>query len=214
MKIIKQSLVFAVLAIPTGSLYGWRVERFGKVQKNEVSVSAKGLYVSVRGSASPLIYLLKVPEKVSKFKIEGEFHGLPKFSDISMQGQRGFDDYALRLGLVIPGDHRLRGLKALFSPLWIRNLFLQVPDGRGLGLVQFFNFTQNPTQLGSSRIHPLSDLMREDFVALVDKAGSFKLEHTLAKPLETAAIWISIDGDDTKSNFDVSVSKLELMSTE
>ena len=209
MKNIKTIFALAVLAIPTTSMEGWRIERFGKTRQNEVTASKSGLRIRIRNSASPLIYPLKSPVRVGKFTIEGKFFGLPKFSNASRQGQKGFDDYALRLGLVVPGDRRLTGVKAIFTPLWIKNLFHQVPEGMGLGHIQFFNFTQNPTQVGKSRIHPISDLMREDFVTLIQGTGEFKYEHTLVNPIEAAAVWISIDGDDTSSEYEVLISRLE-----
>lgn len=205
--------MFAVLVIPTEKLDGWRTEKFSNIPSNEVSASGNGLLVRVRKSASPLIFPLKSPLKILGFKITGEFRGLPKFSDTSKQGQKRSDDYALRVGLIIPGEKRLSGVKKFFASQWVKQLYSQVPSGLGLDHVHFFNVTQNPSQAGKSRVHPASDLMREEFIALAEKNGPFTYEYSLKQPLEAVAVWISIDGDDTKSEYEVLLSRMELVTS-
>lgn len=203
-------LTFAALVIPTEKMAGWRIEKFSNIPRNEVSASRNGLLVRVRKSASPLIFPLNSPEKVVSFKIAGEFHDLPKFSDVSKQGQKGSDDYALRVGFIIPGEKRLSGIKKFFASQWVKQLYSQVPSGLGLDHVHFFNVTQNPSQIGQSRVHPASELMREEFIALAEKNGPFTYEYSLKRPLEAVAIWISIDGDDTSSDYEVLISDLQI----
>ena len=204
-------LMFAVLMIPTDKMDGWQTEKFSGIPSNEVSASTRGLLIHVKKSASPLIFPLKSTEKISGFKISGEFHGLPKFSDLSKQGQKGWDDYPLRIGLIVPGEKQLSGVKKLFATQWVKHLYAQVPSGMGLDHIHFFNISQNPSQVGKLREHPASNLVREEFIASVDKVGAFAYEFTLKQPLETVAVWISIDGDDTNSSYDVVISKLEFV---
>ena len=208
---LPKALLFAALVIPTQGMEGWRIEKFSRIPGNEISATINGLLVRVKRSASPLIYPLKSAIKVKSFKVSGEFRGLPRFSDISKQGEKGADDYALRVGLIIPGEKRLAGVKKLLASQWVRHLYSQVPKGTGLDHIHFFNITQNPSQVGKTREHPASDLMREDFFALAEKKGPFTYEFTLKQPLEAVAVWISIDGDDTKSEYDVLISNLELV---
>ena len=191
--------MFAALVIPTEKMDGWRMEKFSRIPSNEVSASKNGLLIRVRKSASPLIFPLQSAMQVTGFKISGEFLGLPKFSDVKQQGQKRSDDYALRVGIIVPGEKRLSGVKKVLASQWVRHLYSQVPVGSGLDHVHFFNVTQNPAQVGKSREHPASDLMQEDFFTSVEKAGPFSYEHTLREPLKAVAVWISIDGDDTKS---------------
>ncbi|MGE0633433.1 MAG: hypothetical protein AB7O96_13560 [Pseudobdellovibrionaceae bacterium] len=206
-----RSLLFAAMVIPTQQMDVWRTEEFLNILSNKVSASEKGLFIQVQRSASPLIFPLKSRVKVTGIKVSGAFHGLPKFSDVSQQGLKGSDDYALRIGIIVPGDKRLSGVKKIFASQWVRQLYNQVPSGTGLDHVHFFNMTQNPAQVGKSRKHPASDLMEEEFIFLIEKAGSFGYNYELNHPLEAVAVWISIDGDDTKSDYDVLVSKLELV---
>ena len=201
--------LFAALAIPTEQMDGWRTEKFSRIPSNEVTASEKGLLIRVRKSASPLIFPLQSALQVTGFKISGEFLGLPKFSDVKQQGQKGSDDYALRIGIIVPGEKRLSGVKKFLASQWVRHLYSQVPAGSGLDHVHFFNVTQYPAQVGKSREHPASDLMQEDFFTSVEKAGPFTYEHHLREPLKAVAVWISVDGDDTKSEYEVLISRLE-----
>ncbi len=205
-----KSFLFAAMVLPTTNLTDWKIEQFSRVPKNEVTASAKGLLIRINGSAGPLIYPLKAKAKISGFKITGEFFGLPKFTNPLLQGEKGFDDYPLRLGFVIPGEKKLSGLKKMVAAQWVKNLYTQVKDGTGINSVHFFNVTQNPQQVGKTRTHPASDLFQETFFAEVKLSGPFAYDFQFKEPLETIAIWLSIDGDDTKSTFDVLISGLEL----
>lgn len=208
--IANRTVLMAVLVIPTKQASLWEQEKYSHIPKNEVSFSERGILIRVIRSASPLIFRLDSTKKVTGFHVRGEFRGLPNFADVGMQGEKGADDYALRVGFVIPGNKRLTGLKKLFAPAWVANLYSKAPDGSGLDRIQFFNVTQNPLQFGQHRVHPLSDLIQEDFFALASKVGAFDYDYVFKQPLEVSAVWISIDGDDTKSIFDVTISSIEL----
>lgn len=205
-----QSFLFAAIVIPTNSLTDWKTEKFSSVPKNETTASPNGLFVQVKSSAGPLIFPLKSKTKIAGFKIRGEFQGLPKISNPSLQGEKGFDDYPLRLGFVVPGEKKLSGFKKLIAAQWVKNLFEQVKDGTGIDSVRFFNITQNSQQVGKTRKHPASDLFQETFFAEVKLSGPFAYDFQFEEPLDAIAIWLSIDGDDTKSTFDVLISGLEL----
>lgn len=202
--------MWALLAIPLKGRDRWETEKFRRIPANEVTFSATGAKIKVKASASPLIFPLATEKELTGFHIRGEFNGLPKFSEVGRQGEKGADDYALRVGFVISGEKRLTGLKKMFAPAWIVNLYSKVPKGSGVDHIEFFNLTQNPAQVGQSRMHPLSDLIRENFFALVQATGPFVYDFTFRKPLKTAALWLSIDGDDTKSVYEVVLGKLEL----
>jgi hypothetical protein len=205
------SFFLAAMMIPTTDLKDWKLEQFSDTPKNEISASSNGILVKVKSSAGPLIYPLKAATQVKGFKIKGQFLSLPQFKDMSLQGEKKNDDYPLRIGFVIPGDKKLSGIKRLFAPQWIKNLYQQAPTGMGIESVQFFNITQNPAQVGKSRTHPALKLIKENFFAEVKAPGPFVFEHSLTEPIEAVAVWISIDGDDTKSDFEVLISELEIL---
>ena len=200
----------AVIMIPLQNSGEWKQETYSKIPKNEVAFSTDGLLVKVDKSASPLIFPLQPVKNVERFRISGDFRGLPKISTSSIQGSKGEDDFALRIGFVIPGQNRLSGLKRFFAPAWITGIYSAIPSDSGIERVQFFNVTQSRTLLGRSRIHPSSELISEEFFALAERDGPFDYSYDFKEPIETAAIWISIDGDDTKSKFDVLIRQMEI----
>lgn len=203
-------LMMAIVVIPLQSLNGWKIEKFNKIEQNEVTASAEGLNIKVNSSAGPLVYSFSPKLRVLGFKVEGEFRGLPKFKKPSDQGTKGNDDYPLRIGFVVPGSKKLSGLRKLLAPSWVSQLYSFLPPNSGLDRVQFYNVTQSTSQLGDSRKHPASDLINEEFFALAEKAGPYSFSYKLKTPLEAVAIWLSIDGDDTKSNFEVFIKNLNV----
>ncbi len=209
-----QSFLFATLVVPTTHLNAWKSEKFSNVPKNETTVSPQGLLIRVNSSAGPLIYPLKSKIEILGFKVRGEFKGLPNMTNPSLQGETGFDDYALRLGFVLPGDKKLSGFKKLIAAQWVKNLYEQVKGEAGIDSVHFFNVTQNPKKVGQIRTHPGSDLFKEEFFVEVKKSGPFEYDLQFKKPIEAIAVWLSIDGDDTKSVYDVLISSLELHVTD
>jgi hypothetical protein len=166
--------------------------------------------IKVKESASPIFYSFDRKYKIIGFKVAGEFKGLPIFKNIADQGNKKVDDYPLRIGLIVSGDKKISGLKKFFAPDWVIRLYEQIPSEFGLDHVHFFNVTQNKNQLGLKRIHPSSDLITEEFIKLVDKPGSFNIEHRLKEPLSVLGIWLSVDGDDTMSEYSVILSNLEI----
>lgn len=203
-------VMLAVLVIPTSQITCWNTEKFSGIEANGVTVSKNGILVTVRKSASPLIYDFKSELKIKGFTVSGEFLGLPHFADVSKQGTSDQDDFPLRIGFIVPGEKRLSGFKKIFASDWVKNLYKRVPPGAGLDHIQFFNVTQNEKQVGQERIHPKSELIHEKFFAVVKTLGAYKFTYTLDMPISAIALWISIDGDDTKSDYDVLISELSL----
>lgn len=66
------------------------------------------------------------------------------------------------------------------------------------------------SQIGRRRQHPLSDLISEEVVVTLRSDGRLDFAHSLDRPLETLAIWLSSDGDDTGSTFTVLIEEIEL----
>ncbi len=202
-------LVAAVIALPLQDTGAWKQEKYSKITPSQVSFSPEGMLVRVESSASPLVYPILPAKRISGFRVAGEFQGLPIIK--GAQGQKGFDDYALRIGFVIPGEKKLSGLQKLFAPAWVKNLYASVPAGAGIEGVRFFNVTQTKAQLGQKREHPKFELIREQFFAFTEADGKFDYALWLPEPFEAAAVWVSIDGDDTKSKFSVKLERLELV---
>lgn len=211
MKLIKyaKSLLLSTLILPMQDISHWKLEKYSKIPKNEVVFSEKGMQIIVKKSASPIFYSLNTQLKFTGFKITGEFRGLPHFTAVKQQGTKAYDDYPLRLGLIIPGAKTLTGVKKFFAPEWVTRLYSQIPAELGLDHVHFFNVTQNKDQLGLSRIHPSTELITEEFIHFIEHPGPFNFAYTFKQPINSIGLWISIDGDDTKSDYNVQISHLE-----
>ncbi len=205
-----RTILIAAIVIPTHSLSGWRLEKFSHIKPNAVTANKAGLTIKVASSASPLIYKLDSPVRVAAFRVSGEFQGLPHFSDVSKQGKKDFDDYALRVGFVVPGSKTLTGIKRFFAADWVKHLYSELPKGVGLDYIQFFDVAQDRSQLGEVRVSSSSKLIHEKVFAVVNKPGPFDYHYKLSPPIKSAAIWLSIDGDDTKSKFTVVIDHFEL----
>jgi len=199
----------AIVIIPLTFKGAWNLESYSKIPPNIVTFSTTGMTIKVNQSASPIIYSFDKEKIISEFEISGDFKGLPKFADASLQGQKNFDDYALRVGLIVAGGKKLSGFKKFFAPEWIKKIYTSIPSNSGIDYVQFYNVTQNQAQFNLSRIHPTSDLIHELFFALAKEDGHFNYKVKMDTPKSMLGLWISVDGDDTKSNYEVDISKLE-----
>jgi len=202
-------LLAALLVVPLTSGMGWQVLAYRGIPPHDVRFSASGLRIDVRKSAAPLIYPLGQPVAVTTVRARGRISGTLNVPP-DRQGESGFDDYAFRLGLVEVGERRLGFMERRLAPAWVRKLFSLAPPGMGVSRIRFFNVGVEPGQIGRRREHPLSELILEQVVTVPDREGRFELFVRLESAIETAAIWISTDGDDTRSTYTVTIERIEL----
>lgn len=167
------------------------------------------MLVSVNQSASPIVYPLDETKRVSRISVSGELKNLLNVQPGS-QGLAGEDDFCLKIGLVIAGDKRLNYIQRMVSAEWVRTLYGLAPEDAGIDRIVFLNAVQHESQVGQQRQHPLSDLIYERNVWLLDRSGSFELNYELAVPHDVVAVWLSIDGDDSRSNYSMLISRLTL----
>lgn len=183
----------------------WNVLSYNKMLSNRVEDNDKGLSIYVNKSAGPVVYKLDKPKIVSGFLVKAVFSGNKELESGDFD-----EDSILRFGLVATGKNTLSALKKLLAADWIKKLFALAPEGTGLDKIYFYNITNRKEVLNKSRSHPKSDFILENISKHVEKEGPFDMNITLAAPLEVAAIWISTDGDDTKSNFTINISEIQL----
>jgi hypothetical protein len=206
---IKAMIFAAAFAVPMQQMSDWQLLQYSGIAPNQVSFTNEGMTVKVMGSASPIIYPLDEARLVRRIEVTGTLTGLLTL-DAAKQGLKNNDDFSLKIGLVIAGDKTLNGVQTLFSADWIKRLFALAPEGGGVDSIYFLNAVQTSTRLGQQRQHPLSDLIFENNVWLLDKPGDFAMAHTLDKPRKVIAIWLSIDGDDSRSNYSTLIKSLHL----
>jgi hypothetical protein len=190
----------------------WKILKYKSLLANEVTSNESGLLITVKSSASPIIYSLKEPKTLTSLTVELKVTGNLDLKD-KIQGEKGADDFLFRIGLVYEGDRRLNFFERAIAPTWIKTLHSLAKNDQGISHIEFFNLVSQKPLLKKKRKHPLSDLLHENFIAFKDEQTR-KLtlsidEHSILKK-RVLALWISIDGDDTKSNFSVNISKLSV----
>ena len=203
-------LLAGVIALPLQQQDRWQVLEYSGLPANGVVFDARGMSVSVSRSASPIIYPLPGSRPVHAVEVSGELSDLLKLEE-KVQGQTGADDFSLKMGLVLGGDKTLNFFQRLASPDWIRTLYALAPKGSGIDHILFLNAVQDEQLLGDQRQHPLSPLILERNVWLLDRSGPFELSYELETPRDVVAVWISIDGDDSGSEFSVLIRNLLLI---
>lgn len=209
MEKLKALLMAGVFALPVQQMSDWQVLEYNGLRANQVDFAPAGMAVRVDQSASPIIYPLPEPKRVSRVAVEGTLSDLLQV-EAEAQGQDGGDDFSLKIGLVVRGGKSLNPLQRLVSAKWVKILYDLAPKGTGIDRIQFLNAVQYSNLLGRQRQHPLSELIHENNVWLLDQPGDFNLEYRLERPLEVIAVWISIDGDDSRSQYTTLIRRLEL----
>lgn len=206
---LKSLLVAGAIALPLQYPGDWQLLEYRDLPANAVEFGAAGMAVRVDASASPIVYPLPEPVRIERIEVSGHLDGLLALEP-GIQGSRDGDDFALKLGLVVAGGKTLNPVQRLFTAGWIERLYALAPEGAGIDRIEFFNAVQEPALLGARRRHPLSDLIYENNVWLIDVPGKFDLSHRLDEPLEVIAIWLSIDGDDSQSRYTTLIRDLRL----
>ena len=198
------------LDIPVGDLDQWTTLSFNRIPANSVSVSDGALHIAVDRSASPLVYKLGRPTRITGVTVVARWAGQLRIPEGATQGDEDADDFVLKLGIVEAGDRTLNWIQRRIAADWIKQLFRLAPKGAGVNRINFLSTTQTSTQLGSSRTHPLNDLLHETRITHLEGPGEFEMTHRFEAPVETLGLWISSDGDNTGSSFDLYIERITL----
>lgn len=197
------------LVVPLGEQAKWQVLQYSSLPPHRVRFATDGLEIAVDASAMPLIYPLAERLRVSSIRVTGRVEGSLRVPP-ERQGEEKFDDYVFRIGLVEPGTRRLNFVQRQLAAAWVRTLFELAPKGSGISGIHFFNVGANKAHIGRIRKHPLSELIAETVATVPRADGRFDFLHRLDRPLDTIAVWLSSDGDDSGSKFTVTVERIEL----
>ena len=200
----------AATEIAVSDLQRWTSLSFSSIPANTVSVEDGNLHISVNKSASPLVYKLGEPLAVMSLAVKARWSGKLNIPQDAVQGEAGADDFILKLGIVEAGDRTLNWLQRRIAADWIRQLFKLAPKGTGVERINFLSTTQQQNLLGSRRTHPLNDLLYETRIAYLESPGEFEMVYEFEEPVVVLGLWISADGDDTGSSFDLSIERITL----
>jgi hypothetical protein len=122
------------------------------------------------------------------------------------------EDSLFRMGLVAKGDKRLGWLQKKIAADWVLKLFDLASKDEGLDKIYFFNLDSSVANVGKKRIHPSSDLIHEEIVQSFDGKTPHISFQASFEPITTLALWLSTDGDQTGSKFEVKIKKITLES--
>ncbi|MDZ4729805.1 MAG: hypothetical protein SH820_07670 [Xanthomonadales bacterium] len=198
------------IEVPVNDLAPWTTLTFNNIPPNEVSVEDGALHITVRSSASPLIYGLEKPTRLAGVTVLARWSGEVKIPEGATQGDKGADDFVLKFGIVEAGEQTLNWLQRQIAADWIKQLFRLAPRGTGVRRINFLATVQQPNLLGTQRTHPLNDLLHETRITFLEAPGAFEMAYRFDEPVETLGLWISSDGDDTSSSFDLEIQRITL----
>ena len=187
----------------------FNVLSYSSIKPNEFSFNNENLEIKVDSSASPLIYPLKSSKNYSKMIFSARFDDKVKVS--GPQGDKGHDDFSLRVGVVYEGDRTLNFFQRAVAAKWITTLFELAPEGTGVSQINFFNTYVDKRLASKSRVHPLSDLLVENFVGDLSTSNEVSVSVDLDRSKKILALWISSDGDDTQSKYIVEINQISLV---
>lgn len=196
------------LCVPLNEKRRWRALQYDNRSPHTLRFSESGLEVFVRRSAMPLFYPMPQAVRVHSIHVRGRIIGRIEVTP-EKQGKKGYDDYSLRVGLVEPGTTTLTARERQAATGWVNALFDLAPAGRGITKVHFLNLGVDRSEIGRTRQHPMSKLLEEEVVAAPQSDGSFDFVRVFNPSAEVCAIWISADGDDTKSSFQTIINQLD-----
>lgn len=199
-KSLSNTAFFAAIIIPLDTS-SWKHIDFGKIKKNKI-IFNKTITFGVENSSSFLIHKLPKPIDINSIDIEIE---VSKVLSLNIDS----DDYPFKLGLIIEGDKKLSGMKKMFAPKWISEVYKFAPKGSGLDHIEMFIATFNNDLHGLKREHPKSDLFMENFVFKLKTDGAQKFTYKLKKPVKASALWLSADGDGSNSKFTTIVKSIK-----
>ena len=196
------------LIVPVHDSAGWENLHYRRLAANHVEFTPGGVRIMVGASASPLIYPLSAPRRVSKVSVRLRVSGTLATPP---DGKKWDEDARFRLGLVVSGDKHLSVWSKAVAPAWVKRLFSLAPKNGGIDRIVFLMLGRSPAKVGDTRRHPSSELIEERIAWSDDtKTGELKLDAVLDTPLAVSALWISVDGDDTGSSYEVLVESIEL----
>ncbi len=200
----------AATEIPVSDLQQWTSLSYRNIPANTVAVVDGNLQISVNKSASPLIYKLDEPLAVMSLVVKARWSGKLNIPQDAVQGDAGADDFILKFGIVEAGERTLNWLQRRTAADWIQRLFKLAPKGSGVERINFLSTTRQQNLLGSRRIHPLNDLLYETRITYLESPGEFEMVYQFEEPVVVLGLWISSDGDDTGSSFDLYIERITL----
>lgn len=183
----------------------WQVLQFNRIPPHHISFKKDQLEINVEKSAAPLIYPFPQERIIEEIELDLTIKGKLSLKKIE-QGQKTNDDFLFRLGLVYQGAKKLNFFQRLSSPTWVKKLFALAGDKTGIENITFYNVYSDQRLANKSREHPFSELLIENYS--IPAAENIRTQFKTKNVKKVLAFWISSDGDDTDSSFQVIINKI------
>lgn len=201
-------LLWAALAVPLNQFSAqWHVPSYSNLRPNKVQFQKTGLKIEVNDSASPIFYVFNKPPTLKNLFAKGYVSNFsPLYRETSQNSPP--DDVPFRLGLVETTNGDLSWFNRLFAPRWIKELLELFPE-KTIKKITFL--TLDPyRKVGDRRTHPKSDLIEDYVIQSLKTSGPFQMKYFPTEPITIQALWLQADGDDTHSQFSVTLESLTL----
>ena len=206
-----KSWLFAFFLVPLESSQDWHQYNFKNIAPNVISHSSSGLKISVNQSASPLIFVFPKALSPQSLEIDAVFNGdLKIIPPNKSQGFKEHDDFLLRVGIIIEGRDRLNWFQRQLAPSWLADMEKMLPNNKGIDKVYFLTSCRQKKLLNKVRRHVLNTKLVEECVAYIKQNGSFKLKKSWSNSPKILGLWISSDGDDSQSRFEILIEKIKI----
>lgn len=185
----------------------WKHVNYSKITPNKITNTNNSLEITINNSSSALVFSFDHPVLIKNLKLKARMKGSINYHDLT-PGDEGADDFPLRIGLILKGENTLNFFQKSLAPNWLIELDKLATEKGGLDKIHSLVFYTNRPSF-QSREHPLSSYFFEEVT------GSFTnslLELTTSPNIkkEAIGIWMSADGDDTKSSFKVTIDNIEI----
>jgi hypothetical protein len=183
----------------------WHKVEYPKIKTNTIEQVKNGLQVFVKSSSSALVYKFDKPIFIKDVRIKAILNGKIDYGQ-EIPGSKKADDFPLRLGFILKGKNKLNFFQRTIAPNWLNEIDNISSKAGGLDKVYSLVFYTHKPGF-EKRKHPFSSYFYEEI------AGKFvnselKVNYSFSTKKEAIGIWISSDGDDTNSSYNVLIKNI------
>lgn len=185
----------------------WHKVKYSKIKPNKDKNTNEALLISVNKSSSALVYKFDKPKKVKSLTVALKLIGKLNYKN-KTPGEKEAEDFPIRIGLILSGDKQLNFFQRAIAPKWLIKLNDLGKKSGGFDKIYSLIFYDKKPKF-DYREHPLSKYFQEKVATQLTDKG-IEYTHNYKKPMKAIGLWISADGDDTNSSFEVEIKKLDL----
>ena len=206
--LLSTELFSETINIPLTENKGWEVLTYNNIKPNKLSFNSNELKIFVSNSASPIIYPLNRPEYLKRISFSVTISNNIALKE-QLQGSKGNDDFVFRFGLVFEGGKTLHFFQRITAATWVKRLFDLNTKGSGVSNIDFYNIYSD-TRIKDKQKESFNGLIIEHYLKQVMVGQEMQLSIPIENKSRVLALWISADGDDTHSTFEVSITDIKL----